>query len=1006
MTKFWSNITLEGANDIQFKNTAGANTGKIESDGNDLVLSNAVGDILLGDGASDVYIGDGTNNVDILFEQSGSIKAEDGSSGVTLTLGSSDTTLALGGAISLADAVSAISGTGVNTIDIGTSVKPFKNIYAAHHVGGSSINYATSRGWVEDDAPLSSTQVGEFGGNFVRNGAAAENAVVWGLDPFNNKALLWKAIMNTSDDNDDGGWNKQIVIPANNDIGYLSYVYFKVDFTANSSTQGSKDGTVYLGAGQVAGETINVSDGSNNTNPYFVSHSLTTMNNGGPAVANRWYLMVGVLQAYNNSTTDTDTVAGVYDVETGEKVLNGAEFKMGNNTTGQKHRAYIYYDQSTDNENAYFWNPGFHAIDGSEPKIQDLVKRQVYLDDNVKAAFGTGNDLEIYHDGSNSYISDTGTGNLSVLTNSFRLLNAAANENMIQATEDGAVTLYHNNAAKVTTVAAGVEITGELQADTLDIDGAADISGNLTVSNLTSSGYVKLGADDQLISDGSITVEIDYNNNQTDRFFKVRKDNSTDLFTISEDASATFAGNVTAGSNSLTAGSLDINGNADISGDLTGVDNITAGVHYVGGTSNYIDIATGLRLRSDSNGIRLMPNGTDVGYIKNTGIDLVKPLTVGVDDTGHDVIFYGATSGKKMQWDESADQLIVDGRLDMNGNVDISGDLVVNGDNVTFQSANADDPIVTIKNTSNDTNDMAQLKFVKDRGAAPAAGTNLAEIYFVGEDSAQNEQEYGRILCEIDVATGGQESGILKLGVANHDGGNGYGLSMTGGSANDEVDVTVALGAASVTTVSGTLTMGSTATLTNAGLLAVANQSNITGLGTISSGVWNGTAIATDQQKHLENFEFEGFSVGDGTNYMIPEINSDTKAPFEHQTSTGSDGLTATTVIRLLRTSGHVMPYAGTLKLWRGWMTSSGTGQTVDVGLYKVTLTNNSATDVSPVVLKNTSFTSVGNTKALTFAETSFGVAFAAGDILISAIRNGTNNKKCEFTSTLVVEWD
>ena len=37
--------------------------------------------------------------------------------------------------------------------------------------------------------------------------------------------------------------------------------------------------------------------------------------------------------------------------------------------------------------------------------------------------------------------------------------------------------------------------------------------------------------------------------------------------------------------------------------------------------------------------------------------------------------------------------------------------------------------------------------------------------------------------------------------------------------------------------------MGSTAAMTNAGLLSVANQSNITGLGTISSGVWNGTAI-------------------------------------------------------------------------------------------------------------------------------------------------------------------
>ena len=75
MPKFQTNINLETATDIQFKNTSGTNTGKIEADGNNLVISNAVGDVLLGDGSSDIFIGDGTNSVDILFEVSGSIKA-------------------------------------------------------------------------------------------------------------------------------------------------------------------------------------------------------------------------------------------------------------------------------------------------------------------------------------------------------------------------------------------------------------------------------------------------------------------------------------------------------------------------------------------------------------------------------------------------------------------------------------------------------------------------------------------------------------------------------------------------------------------------------------------------------------------------------------------------------------------------------------------------------------------------------------------------------------------
>jgi len=110
MPKFLNNINLEQANDLQFKTAAGVNAGKIEQDGNDLVLTNAVGDVLLGDGNADVYIGDGINNVDILFEQSGSIKADDSASGVTLTLGSNNTTLVLGSPISSKLTMSTNSG--------------------------------------------------------------------------------------------------------------------------------------------------------------------------------------------------------------------------------------------------------------------------------------------------------------------------------------------------------------------------------------------------------------------------------------------------------------------------------------------------------------------------------------------------------------------------------------------------------------------------------------------------------------------------------------------------------------------------------------------------------------------------------------------------------------------------------------------------------------------------------------------------------------------------------
>ena len=90
--------------------------------------------------------------------------------------------------------------------------------------------------------------------------------------------------------------------------------------------------------------------------------------------------------------------------------------------------------------------------------------------DNAKAIFGAGSDLHIYHDGTNSYISDQGTNDLKVLATDFQLKNSADNEFMMTAVTDGAVTMYHNNAAKLATTATGIDVTGSVTADGLTVD--------------------------------------------------------------------------------------------------------------------------------------------------------------------------------------------------------------------------------------------------------------------------------------------------------------------------------------------------------------------------------------------------------------------------------------------------------------------------------------------------------------------------------------------------------
>ena len=79
--------------------------------------------------------------------------------------------------------------------------------------------------------------------------------------------------------------------------------------------------------------------------------------------------------------------------------------------------------------------------------------------DSVKATFGAGDDLEIYHDGSNSYIDDTGTGNLAIRSNQINF-DKYTGEALARFRADGNCELFHNNVSKLETTADGVDING------------------------------------------------------------------------------------------------------------------------------------------------------------------------------------------------------------------------------------------------------------------------------------------------------------------------------------------------------------------------------------------------------------------------------------------------------------------------------------------------------------------------------------------------------------------
>jgi len=107
----------------------------------------------------------------------------------------------------------------------------------------------------------------------------------------------------------------------------------------------------------------------------------------------------------------------------------------------------------------YFW------LDGGTVLTRFI--KGANFNDNVKLTFGdiaVPGDLEIYHDGSHSYITDTGTGSLILRGTNFQLNNSDNSLNMITATDGGAVTLFENGTGRLATTSTGVTVTGIVTA--------------------------------------------------------------------------------------------------------------------------------------------------------------------------------------------------------------------------------------------------------------------------------------------------------------------------------------------------------------------------------------------------------------------------------------------------------------------------------------------------------------------------------------------------------------
>jgi hypothetical protein len=122
----------------------------------------------------------------------------------------------------------------------------------------------------------------------------------------------------------------------------------------------------------------------------------------------------------------------------------------------------------------------------------------IALGDSDKATFGAGDDLQIYHDGLNSYIDDTGTGDLFIRAeNNLFLKRMYVDETYLQGAVNGAVTLYYNGSTKLATTNTGIDVTGTVTAD-----------GLITNTAGTSNFIAGVNAGNSIIAGGNYNVVV------------------------------------------------------------------------------------------------------------------------------------------------------------------------------------------------------------------------------------------------------------------------------------------------------------------------------------------------------------------------------------------------------------------------------------------------------------------------------------------------------------------
>ena len=428
---------------------------------------------------------------------------------------------------------------------------------------------------------------------------------------------------------------------------------------------------------------------------------------------------------------------------------------------------------------------GFYCWGGDDPPRNLFNPDAVDLDFLVEASGGTGH-LSFYVDAGNNRVSIGNTdddpeatlevtNHATLLTFDVPLVRLNSNDvNQIALDVNAA-----NTTANVIDITAAALTTGK--AIFIDHNDTATSAVTPTTFHLD---FDKTGDTGASTTSAHIAMDVDMNDNGGNHANSTVTMTGLDLDIVSADATG-----------ALTNIGLDLN----VSGADTNLAAIVRSgeVHFGAAAGSGTDVkffgagaAAHIGLHWDADG---STEGTLIG---------------GADDHGVSFKFFGESAGKHVLWNMGSDELVLaagaklslwdqgggesilgtsDGVIEINAGTDVN----INTDTLKVESSNSGDPLVIIKNMTNDVY-APRLRFQKIKGAAGADGDDIGTIEFYGTDDNQDQVLFAKILAEISDASNGAEGGKLSLGVASHDGEMVSAVTIEDGSAEDEVNVTFA----------------------------------------------------------------------------------------------------------------------------------------------------------------------------------------------------------------------